>query len=519
MENFAQIVEDYNIVRNCADKGSICHAPESSMYFGRDGMVSACCYSRSGLWGSYPADSIAEIWTSAQANSMRQAMHRNELPSVCSLCADQFIARNFEGLLARQFDGNARPPLPLQPHGNLQPDAIVRYPVRLEFELSNKCNLECTMCSGFYSSSIRANRENLPPLPQLYGKEFVQQLVPFLPHLTHAKFLGGEPFLIDIYYEIWERLIGLNPACRVSITTNGTVFTDKVKRVLEKLNCQIVVSLDSVNQASYESIRRNASLERTLHNVEIFSEINRLKGKRLTIATCAMVSNWREIPEVISYASRRGIRIFLNTVVFPAAHSLKALPVTAQREVLEVYRAYRPELRNEIEHANREALESFCRQIDYWIAESTPAPGEEGPRSPLEKRYTELLASHAVSPSEKCFLSDLLGKTGRVEGQVLANLSAADPVRELRDYFQAVWQVGATLQSEGLLGQLNFDHKELGNLVHYLDGSVSPDRAGRILHEARRFSGQMLQFAGSVTGSRMIEMMEQHLSTGAATAK
>jgi len=506
METFAQIVQEYNVSRQCVDKGSICHAPESSMYFGRDGMVSACCYSRSGLWGSYPVNSIAEIWTSAQANSMRQAMRRNELPFGCSLCADQFLARNFDGLLARQFDQNARLP------------GIARYPVRLEFELSNKCNLECTMCSGFYSSSIRANRENLPPLPQLYDKEFVQQLVPFLPHLTHAKFLGGEPFLVDIYYDIWEKLIELNPVCKVSITTNGTVFTDKVKRVLEKLNCEIIVSLDSVNQATYESIRRNASLERTLNNLEIFSEINRLKGKRLTIATCPIVSNWREMPELVSFANRRGMRIFLNTVVFPAVHSLKTLPVATQREVLEVYRAYRPELRSEIEYINREALESFCRQIDFWIAESTLGPSEEGPRSPLEKRYIGLLASHETSASARCFLSDLLGGTGRPEGPA-ASETAEDPVRELRGYFQAIWEVGATLQSEGLLERLNFDNNELVSFLQLVEGRVSPDEAGRILYEVRRFSGQMLQFAGSVTGLRMFEMLEQHLSAGAATTE
>ena len=331
------------------------------MYFGRDGMVSACCYNRSGSWGSYPVNSIAEIWSSAQAKSMRQSMRRNELPLGCSLCADQLIAGNFDGLLARQFDQNARSPiLPRLPESQ-HTDGNGRYPVRLEFELSNKCNLECTMCSGFFSSSIRANRENLPPLPQLYGKEFVEQLLPFLPHLTQAKFLGGEPFLVDIYYDIWEKLIELNPLCQASITTNGTVFTEKVRRVLEKLNCVIVVSLDSVNQASYESIRRNASLERTLHNVEIFSKINRLSGRSLSIATCPMVSNWREIPEVISWASRLGMRVFLNTVVFPAAHSLKALQVTAQREVIEVYRSWSPELRSEVDYANRETLLELIR--------------------------------------------------------------------------------------------------------------------------------------------------------------
>lgn len=509
MDVFAQILEDYNATRHCVDKGSICHAPDSSMYFGRDGLVSACCYSRSNSMGRYPDNSVAEIWKSAQANSMRLALRRNEFPDGCGLCVDQFTARNFSGLLANQFDCNARPPLAPERFSKvrefLRPGRIARYPVRLEFELSNKCNLECTMCSGFYSSSIRANRENLPPLPQMYGKEFVHQLIPFLPRLTQAKFLGGEPFLVDIYYQIWERLIELNPECNVSITTNGTVFTEKVRRVLEKLNCQIVVSLDSVNRATYESIRRNASLKVTLNNLEAFTAINRLKGKGLTIAICPMVSNWREIPEIISFASQRGIRIFLNTVVFPAAHSLKALPLKERREVLEVYRAFKPELRDEIERANRETLESFCRQIDYWVIEKRPV------RS-LEARCLELLARPGISGSVTALLSDLAGKTGGDNAQMVPQIQAADPVRDLCGYFEAVWSTGVVLQSDGLLPRLNFDRNELATCLAYLDSRMGPEEARRILTEIRRFSREMLEFAGSITGVKLIEMIEQHLA-------
>jgi len=149
------------------------------------------------------------------------------------------------------------------------------YPIRLEFELSNKCNLECAMCSGVFSSSIRANREGKPPLPQMYDSNFVEQLKPFIPHLKQAKFLGGEPFLIDIYYDIWELFIKSNPSCEIIITTNGTVFTNKVQRVLENLNCQIIVSLDSVTKDTYEGIRVNAVMERTLDHLDKFMSLNR----------------------------------------------------------------------------------------------------------------------------------------------------------------------------------------------------------------------------------------------------
>jgi molybdenum cofactor biosynthesis enzyme MoaA len=65
-------------------------------------------------------------------------------------------------------------------------------------------------------------------------------------------------------------LIERNPKCVVSITTNGTVYTRKVRRVKEKLNCEVIVSLDSVTKATYKSIRKNASPERTLRNLQAF---------------------------------------------------------------------------------------------------------------------------------------------------------------------------------------------------------------------------------------------------------
>jgi MoaA/NifB/PqqE/SkfB family radical SAM enzyme len=75
-------------------------------------------------------------------------------------------------------------------------------PKVMEFELSNECNLECVMCNGSFSSSIRKNREKLPPIISPYNDDFVNELDAFIPHLTDAKFLGGEPFMIEIYLKI-----------------------------------------------------------------------------------------------------------------------------------------------------------------------------------------------------------------------------------------------------------------------------------------------------------------------------
>jgi MoaA/NifB/PqqE/SkfB family radical SAM enzyme len=369
----AETIAAYNAVRTCNDKRTVCHAPTTSMYFGRDGFVTACCYSRVNPLGHWPSQSVTEVWFGDKIKKMRGELQRNILPMGCETCADQLFAHNFKGLLAGNFDSEVVAPAdgPLTKFASIfRKPKQEPYPTQMEFELSNKCNLECAMCSGLFSSSIRANRENKAPLPQIYNSEFVEQLKEFIPHLKQAKFLGGEPFLIDIYYEIWELFIQSNPSCQIVITTNGSVFTNKVQRVLEHLNCQIVVSLDSVQKATYESIRVNATMERTLDHVEKFMALNRQRSKPLSIAVCPIQKNWREIPGIVDFANSRGIAMFFNTVTFPQTESLKFLPVAELNQVLDVFRGALRPAANPIETRNFRALNDLCQQVAMWAIEA-----------------------------------------------------------------------------------------------------------------------------------------------------
>ena len=482
------------------------------MYFGRDGAVSACCYSRNGALGRYPEQSIDEIWNGAVRASMRVSMRRNELPGGCELCADQLHAGNFTGLLARQFDVESPATLTGRlkhlVHFGITPK---RYPVRLEFELSNKCNLECTMCSGFFSSSIRAHREKLPALPQSYDGRFLEQLLPYLPRLTHAKFLGGEPFVIDIYYEIWDRLMAVNPRCKVSITTNGTVYTKKVRRVLERLNCEIIVSIDSVVKPTYESIRRNATLERTLANFEAFAAFNRRKKAGLWIAICPMVSNAAELPGLVEFASTRGARIFFNTVVFPASHSIKALHPDRQREILGQIRAGWRESCGAVDKWNLDALEDFCRQIGYWIQEQEQEP-KSAVRSPFLKRCAEMLASETLPGKYHGVLKDLMNDVQDRQKDLLARHEYENPVEELKEYFRALWYLGSVLEGEGMLPGTHFDPEQERLLLAQVSEKIGPDHARKIYAEIRRFPKILLGLIGTTLASKLGDMLDAHLA-------
>ena len=64
--------------------------------------------------------------------------------------------------------------------------------------------------------------------------DFVKQLTPFIEKAEEIKFLGGEPFITPIYFQIWDLIAEVNPTVKIVITTNATILTKKVKWLFEK---------------------------------------------------------------------------------------------------------------------------------------------------------------------------------------------------------------------------------------------------------------------------------------------
>jgi len=320
-----ETLKNYNRSVHTPIKGSESHAPFKSLYFGHEGGVIACCYNRTYKLGFYPDKSIKEIWEGEQAVNLRKYIAENNLDHGCSGCKAQILAGDKSGNKAKskQYDGH-----PLNSNG---------YPSLLEFELSNTCNLECDMCSGEFSSLIRKNREGLPDLKQPYDDAFVDQLDEFIPHLEEAKFFGGEPFLIEFCYKVWERMIELNPKIRITIQTNGTILNNRVKEILSKIKFHIGVSIDSLEKDNYERIRVNAKFERTMENMKWFREYSKKQGTFFGISACAMQENWHELPDFVRLCNDMNVPVYFHTVFFPkksAFHSLDQEPLEHMVKVL-----------------------------------------------------------------------------------------------------------------------------------------------------------------------------------------
>lgn len=302
---------------------SACYAPLTSMYFDQFGKVRACCQNTDHLLGDVTEHTIREIWDGQHTQALRRSLRRGHFDRGCGFCAWQMAEVGPVGSFARSYDylvaENRRP----------------RWPVRMEFSVTNTCNLQCVMCNGDWSSAIRSQREGRSPLRSAYDERFFAELREFIPHLQSVVFTGGEPFLGREPLRIMELLLELRaPDLKVVVVTNGTVLTPRVERILHDLPIEPTVSIDGGTPEVYERIRVGASFASVVAHLETMVEIAAHHGLRPRITHCLMVDNWETFPELLGIAERLDLVPSVNVVRFPAEHSLYQLPTDALTTVV-----------------------------------------------------------------------------------------------------------------------------------------------------------------------------------------
>ncbi len=351
--NFNQIpisiIKKFNQSRFLGSQKYLCYAPLKMMYFAFNGEVIACCHNRKNIMGHYPEQSIEEIWNGYEFNKLREYIKHDDLSYGCDVCKYALLSENFDGAKNGLYDRyKVRP-----------------FPQIMEFELDNRCNLECLICNDLFSSGIAENK-HINKTKSPYNENFVEELIPFIPHLKEAKFYGGEPFLIPIYYSIWEKMLALNPKIQIVIQTNGTVLNDKIKKLLNRGNFNINISIDSLIKENFEKIRKNAIFENTMENVEFFKNYCRLKGLNLGIIPTPNRLNWMDLPALANWASDIGAKTYFNTLITPLELALWNLPPTDLQEIIDTLSQEEIKSSNQLAKENAHHFADFIKQLKAW---------------------------------------------------------------------------------------------------------------------------------------------------------
>lgn len=369
MQPSKKAILKYYQARNVFKPKTLCYAPLTNLNFDQYGNVKSCCYTSDYVLGNISNQTIWEIWTGSRVQALRQALAQNKILKGCELCGEQIEAQNFEGSRAKGFDAFVgRKSVFSDWRKKMKP--FNQFPKCLEFELSNTCNLACVMCNGKFSHLIRAHREKLPPLKNPYTTDFLKQLNTFLPHVTDLKFLGGEPFLIDMYYQILEKVAQNYPHIKIHITTNGSVLTKRVKQLLETLNISLIISIDSLEKNNYEQIRVNGSFEKLKQNLSYFLHYHETKNRTLSFAVCPMQQNILEMPNFLQFAFKNKIKLYFNTVVEPREVSLKHADTKFLEKAISTLQQPVFEPKTPLDKWNLKVYHDLINQLNLWLTEN-----------------------------------------------------------------------------------------------------------------------------------------------------
>ena len=348
----------YNNSRK-GNKQYFCYIPFTQLYISFGGNIFACCGNRRYLLGKYPEQNLHDIWFGEPIQKLRNFLAKGDMSLGCDVCLEQVNNGNFDLVLARQYDQYA--------------PFMGKYPVSFEFELSNTCNLDCIMCYDEFSTSV-AKRHN-PSYQQPfspYDDEFIRQFEEFIPHLKEISFKGGEPFLIKVYMDIWQRIIDLNPSVMVRIITNTTAFNDRIMQMLLKSNFYLNVSVDSLIPERYEKIRRNASYDKTMANISQMLELNRQKGlAHMTLMVCLMTINWDEMPAFIRFCNKNDVAIMFLYITFPAVYlSIKNTGPKTQSHIYKTLSAADVEDNTSYSKHNSSVYRQLLTQLGTWLEQT-----------------------------------------------------------------------------------------------------------------------------------------------------
>lgn len=295
LRNHPQQYPDFNKIRPLGPGKAACYAPFSSMYIASNGDVRACCMNTEQIYGNLKNQSLNEIWNSETRKSLCKSSTQYNLPSGCQVCIENFENGNAANSTAILYD---------------QYRTKHKYPQRIDFELSLACNFDCRMCMFSSHQNHGIKLQNTYKFDDL----FLNQLSPFLKHIKLAGFYGGEPFLIPIYYKIWDRIQAQNPKAFITVQSNGSILNDKILNYLEKGKFQINFSIDSLQKERFEFIRDKADFNQVMENFQIINKISQKNKLTQSIAVCPMKQNLGEMGDLVEFANKHNTLIYFNSV-------------------------------------------------------------------------------------------------------------------------------------------------------------------------------------------------------------
>lgn len=170
--------------------------------------------------------------------------------------------------------------------------------------VSQECNLACTYCYGD-GGEYRKSKMNMD---ETTARNFVDKFLTGESPTYVVNFFGGEPFL---NFSLMQKVVayakekGKERGFKVSfkVTTNGTVWSERIKKFVDEEIDNLTVSLDGpkdINDAQRPPLGHFSSYQKTLNTI---NELKAIKDKRYTIRTILTKKSCEKLDEVYRHNS------------------------------------------------------------------------------------------------------------------------------------------------------------------------------------------------------------------------
>jgi radical SAM protein with 4Fe4S-binding SPASM domain len=162
-------------------------------------------------------------------------------------------------------------------------DHVTPFPLHLDIELTEACNLKCIMCvhgtTGVPDSGM---------IDMDFAKQMVDQAA--AGGTKSIKFnWRGEPALHKGLEELvaYAKQKGI---LEVQINTNGIPFTEKrINDLIDAGIDRVIFSMDGATKETYETIRVDASFDKLMKNITLFHKLREQKGRTRPFIRIQMV--------------------------------------------------------------------------------------------------------------------------------------------------------------------------------------------------------------------------------------
>jgi MoaA/NifB/PqqE/SkfB family radical SAM enzyme len=333
------------------------------LYLAPDGDVRVCCRNWQAV-GNVAEASLLTIWRGAAHRDVVRRLAGHDYSAGCEQCHGETVLEGRATAYPSLFDSFTDA---VEEVGD---EAGLPWPSRIEFNLSNACNLMCIQCDGLLSSAIRAHRDHLPPLPRVYDDAFFSDLARFIPHLTEAQFAGGEPFFAGETFRVWNLIAELNPTLPCIVVTNATQWSRRIDAITSTVRMGFTFSIDGATAQTYESIRINSDFDVVMANIERYAEKARRAEMPLEVNFCLMRQNVHEFGEMMLWIESKGFKANVSVVRNPPQCSLATLDAGELASVVDALERSSDRVRSQLGPLNQPIWDNELRRLRWWATAS-----------------------------------------------------------------------------------------------------------------------------------------------------